>query len=535
MKEIIYIQAGNTSNHVGTHFWNAQQSYFDYSGDKEVLVDHDVSFREGVSPGGEPTYCPRFLQFDRKANFGSLSSAKGLYSKGERGASDLPSIPWDGAVDEIQQDPIPDIAYQAQLDQETDEDSDPHAAVLGQPDPKKSSAVPPLVASDVRYWSDYNRVYYIPRSIHKLPDLADWDTAEGDWQGGKETFLRYDSDNALMDDSFRLFVEECDTFQGLQLCTDNASFGSFANSLLTAFRDEFPKHPTLMFAVLSDAVPGDLDVDDMQGIRKALNDALCLQGLNELSTMTVPLQSPSNWQPGPWTAELTTDLRALYETSGILSANFETATLPLRLKTREPLYGLCHRLNVYGNTPFADLSGAFPASSVEALSTRVHYFTTGLPNREGGRSASHCRRDVTRGWPELDRRQFDALGAGSALSFHSPMAYPLPSSYPSFFRAQDLNAELRHTRHGILTRPRSVPMVSTLASGYDIPHLLTQYADFVGQRLQRKIDWEAAGFIDKDEARQLRDDLWALRDNFGEWPGLGSDGDECGVGEDEEV
>ena len=120
-------------------------------------------------------------------------------------------------------------------------------------------------------------------------------------------------------------------------------------------------------------------------------------------------------------------------------------------------------------------------------------------------------------------------------SFHSPIEYPLPSSYPSFFRAQDLNADLRHTRHGILTRPRSVPMVSTLASGYDMPHLLTQYADFVGQRLQRKIDWEAVGFIDKDEARQLRDDLWTLRDNFGEWPGLGSDGDDGGIGEDEEV
>ena len=45
-----------------------------------------------------------------------------------------------------------------------------------------------------------------------------------------------------------------------------------------------------------------------QGIRKALNDALCLHGLNELSSMTVPLQSPSNWRPGPWTAELTTDV-----------------------------------------------------------------------------------------------------------------------------------------------------------------------------------------------------------------------------------
>jgi hypothetical protein len=50
MKEIIYVQAGNTSNHIGTHFWNTQQSYFTYSEDKEVLVDHDVSFREGVSP-----------------------------------------------------------------------------------------------------------------------------------------------------------------------------------------------------------------------------------------------------------------------------------------------------------------------------------------------------------------------------------------------------------------------------------------------------------------------------------------------------
>jgi hypothetical protein len=34
---------------------------------------------------------------------------------------------------------------------------------------------------------------------------------------------------------------------------------------LTAFRDEFPKQPTLMFSVLSDAVPGDLDADDVRG------------------------------------------------------------------------------------------------------------------------------------------------------------------------------------------------------------------------------------------------------------------------------
>ena len=82
-----------------------------------------------------------------------------------------------------------------------------------------------------------------------------------------------------------------------------------------------------MFSILSDAVPGDLDADDVrgssyllssvirfltnaqtQGIRKALTDALCLRGFSELSSMTIPLQSPSNWRPGPWTAELTTDV-----------------------------------------------------------------------------------------------------------------------------------------------------------------------------------------------------------------------------------
>lgn len=78
-------------------------------------------------------------------------------------------------------------------------------------------------------------------------------------------------------------------------------------------------------------------------------------------------------------------------------------------------------------------------------------------------------------------------------------------------------------------------MVSTLASGGTLPHLLTQYADFVGQCVRRKIDWTTVGVIDKDEARELREDLWTLRDNFGERSELASDGNDEGLGEDEEV
>ncbi|KAI0300473.1 Misato segment II tubulin-like domain-containing protein [Multifurca ochricompacta] len=518
MKEMIYIQAGDISNHVGTHFWNAQQSYFTYNKDKEVLVDHDVSFREGISLRGEQTYCPRLLQIDRKVNFGSLSRTTGLYA--EEDTDETPSsLLWDGAVDEIRQDHIPESAYQSQLDEEVDQDTTGTTT-----DPKKSFIIPPLQSSDVQYWSDYNRVYYLPRSIHKLPDLADWGTADGDWQSGKETFLRYNVDSAIMDDSFRLFVEECDTFQGLQLCTDNASFGSFTNSLLTAFRDEFPKQPTLTFAVLSDAVPGDLDVDDLLGTRKALNDALCLQGLNDLSTMSVPLQSPSSWLLGPWTEELNTNLRSLYDTSAILSAHFETATLPLRLKSRELLYELCDQLNVYGNTPFAELSGAFPASSVDALDSRVHCFTTmSQSESEGKGHLQLCRRHVTRGWTELGRRQLSelsAIGSATTHSLHAQDEYPLPSSFPSFFRVQHLSAELLRTPRGILARPRSVPMVSTLASGRAFPHLLTRYANFVQNCVQRKINWTTTVGIEEDEARGLWDDMLTLTDDFHEGIGV---------------
>ena len=92
----------------------------------------------------------------------------------------------DGAVDEIRQDRIPDIAYQTRLDEEVDEDP-----AEAPPDHEKSFIAPPPRASEIRYWSDYNRVYYLPRSLQKLPDLAEWEAADGDWQGGKETFFRY--------------------------------------------------------------------------------------------------------------------------------------------------------------------------------------------------------------------------------------------------------------------------------------------------------------------------------------------------------
>ena len=50
MREILYFQAGSLANHVGTHFWNTQESYFTYEDEDDPIVFHDRSFREGLNP-----------------------------------------------------------------------------------------------------------------------------------------------------------------------------------------------------------------------------------------------------------------------------------------------------------------------------------------------------------------------------------------------------------------------------------------------------------------------------------------------------
>ena len=70
MKEILYIQAGALPNFVGTHFWNTQESYFQYDGDlegddgaDEPEINHDVSFREGLSPKVRLCFTSSFSRF----------------------------------------------------------------------------------------------------------------------------------------------------------------------------------------------------------------------------------------------------------------------------------------------------------------------------------------------------------------------------------------------------------------------------------------------------------------------------------------
>ena len=87
-----------------------------------------------------------------------------------------------GDVVECRQDLIPKSEYQSQIEA---------GSSLSEESPYDSS--PRLIqdAGDVRYWSDFDRVYHLPRSLQKLPDPPEWKSTDLGWNQGHEMFTRH--------------------------------------------------------------------------------------------------------------------------------------------------------------------------------------------------------------------------------------------------------------------------------------------------------------------------------------------------------
>jgi hypothetical protein len=83
---------------------------------------------------------------------------------------------------EYRQDLIHKSTYHSSLDE-----SDDHTGERAPDDPKTAQTG----TEDVRYWSDFNRVYYVPRTVQKIMDAAEWENPDGDWNAGQELFSRY--------------------------------------------------------------------------------------------------------------------------------------------------------------------------------------------------------------------------------------------------------------------------------------------------------------------------------------------------------
>ncbi|KAI4174028.1 MAG: hypothetical protein LQ343_002591 [Gyalolechia ehrenbergii] len=456
MHEIVTLQLGNRANYLATHFWNAQESYFNYDAENEPsTIDHNIHFRPGKGPSGEDTYTPRTLIYDLKGGFGSLRKWGGLYDQGDA-EDDLKNL-WAGSVVKQQDAPIAQSEYQKALDEGVEEP-------------------PKLSTKTVRYWSDFTRVFYHPRSIIQINDyeLGSAILPFEQWSSGEDLFRNLDREHDLLDRDVRPWAEECDQMQGIQtFASADDAWGGFAARYIESLRDEYGKTPLWFWGLEEDVRQS----QRTKQLLRTVNIAQSLQAISTTGSMYVPLAVPSYLPP-----YVRVDQTSQWHISGLLSIAVESMTLPSRLKLDRPKRGhlsdMEAALNVNGNQTIADLQcsaveytakevskaagdcrtsisimeGLVYEDEIEKANSKLDMtFSTSKPSQTAlslrqWEKANHVfgKVESLRGAPPPDsevdkedralsckRRRLASLPV--VEKYHNPLPYPLLDSFPSIF------------------------------------------------------------------------------------------------------
>ncbi|KAJ3573277.1 hypothetical protein NP233_g2520 [Leucocoprinus birnbaumii] len=485
MREILYLQAGNYSNFISTHFWNTQDAYGLTQSSDENPVEDQVSFTERYTPNGA-TYYPRAIMFDYKENFGTLAQSNALSGVNESESTDPKPGLWDQSVDEIRQNRLARSSYHAQLEEEDQNSSQPTRP------------------EEIRYWSDFSHVYYLPRSIQRVNRPGSGDATSDAWKESQDQFRQYNkaSDNDLMDTSVRLFLEESDSIQGVHLMTDVTTFGGFSDALMVQLEDEFLKTPTVAFPILS-ANTAHADTDDAQSIRRILNEALYLRSLREHATLSIPISIPQTWSEKAWIGSPMP--KSPYFSSSIIAAHVETVTYPLRMRTPpDTISTFGSRLLADGGSPpFAEISGVIPVGNGTNFGHSLANFTN--PSAQCNEGRFFSLRDVTRGFDSLERRNYEGWRNGfighskpETLSFSG---FPLTAP---FHTALSSDAQTLGTVH----------VLSRLSISNGLARLFKSYASLIDASMRRRSAGIMAMGIDTDDIAELITDLWTIHDSY---------------------
>lgn len=311
MHEIITLQFGQQANYLGTHYWNTQESYFTYgdgASEEPSPVSHDISFRPGIAPDGSDTYTPRALLYDLKGAFGTLRRENALYEI-QQEVDPMQQNPWGRQATEMRLPRIEPSPYQQALD--------------------AGSELPALSTESVRFWSDYNHVFYHPKSIVQLNEyevnssLMPFER----YATGEELFASLDREHDLLDRDLRPFLEECDHFQGLQIFsgTDDA-WGGFTARYLERVGDELGKCSRWVFALEEGK-----QTSRERRMLQLSNAAQSMHSVVPHSSLYIPLST----LPGHLPSNVTVDSSSRWHTSALQAAIVESLTLPARLKDDE--------------------------------------------------------------------------------------------------------------------------------------------------------------------------------------------------------
>jgi hypothetical protein len=211
-----------------------------------------------------------------------------------------------------------------------------------------------LSSSAVRYWSDYSRVYFHPRSIVPIYDNeSDPALSSTSWESGHQLFSSLEREEELIDRDWRPFVEECDKMQGIKLITTiDDDWGGFATAYSERLRDEYGKCCIWTWALHSPN-PKAGAPELRAKLATTLNSVV---SLCDISTTFVPLALPAE----PLPAHVNVNPRSQWDTSALLATGMETAALASRMAKPSgdiaaQLHDFSECLNARGCQPVAKL------------------------------------------------------------------------------------------------------------------------------------------------------------------------------------
>lgn len=197
-REILTLQFGHYANFVGAHWWNSQELSFEYNANKPSTINHDILFREGLTPNGEVTFTPRLLLSDLKGSLKSLPKYGNLY--GEASPEEADPLWFKPA--EVEADPeIPKNEFQQAIESTSE----------GAPQVIDTRTAENL---QVDVWSDILYTRYHPRTVNIVNDYehGNLDNDFVAFPMGCKIWKTVDYEDEFAD-KIRMYIEECDHFQ----------------------------------------------------------------------------------------------------------------------------------------------------------------------------------------------------------------------------------------------------------------------------------------------------------------------------------
>ncbi|KAJ4398487.1 mtDNA inheritance, partitioning of the mitochondrial organelle [Neurospora sp. IMI 360204] len=286
---------------------------------------------------------PRTVIYDLKGGFGSMAKTNALYNDLEEGQT--PQALWNGPTVLQKQPTIPQSAYQQSLD--------------------AGLEPPPLSTDSVRYWSDFNRVFYHPRSVVQLNEyeLNSSIMPFERYATGEDLFASLDKEHDLLDRDLRPFIEEADQMQGIQVMTGlDDAWGGFAAKYLERVRDEYGKMAVFVWGNEQESVrAGGLSRE--KRLLRLANKARTLTEVYKHASVVVPFTVPATL-PG----SVALNGGSQWHSTALLVAAMESVTLPSRLRdaaNRDTMGTLADTLNAMGKQNVASLAMRFAPPPTE--------------------------------------------------------------------------------------------------------------------------------------------------------------------------